>query len=505
MKTILTTILVSLATGMFGQTWIKTYDHKNGNTDVASKIIETHNQHFIVAGHTTIPANYLWGFNGYIMALDFNGDTLWTKETGSTANDFLNDVIENNNNELIFTGMRYYINAFTGDNSQQLWILKIQLNSNGTQITNMSEKYFGGKTNKDGGNKIIQNSDGTYFVTGVTESYGTQQGGEDAWLLKLNSNLDTLWTKTYDFGYKETAKSIIPFNSNNYLLIINSTTGQIGFPPYYTSFSKVLLIDSLGSVLKTLTFNNDTISFISNARPTSDGGAILIGSSGLYDNSSSGGGRNIFVIKLDPNADTTWTKIYGAYGKYDGGFDIIQDNDGTYYAACYTQTQYTDSVDNWYLMHLDQQGNLLNSSCLIHKKDNDDPLSILKVSDGTIIVAGHINANSNPLQGLNLGNSDICIAKLNTDFTTSVSKHIPGRKYFRIFPNPFNDNISFQFKSDEFLELELVLFDYTSRKLIQKKFTKEVTLSTEQLSKGIYIYEIKNKDIVIDRGKIIKE
>ena len=504
MKIRLIAILISITTGLFGQTWIKTFDHNNGNTDVASKIIETHHHHFIVSGSTTIPSIYSWGFNGYIIALDYNGDTLWTKEMGSTANDFLTDVIENTNHELIFTGMRFYYNYFSNDNSQQLWILKMQLNSSGDQITNISEKYVGGKTQKDGGTKIIQNPDGTYFVTGVTESYGTQQGGEDAWLLKLDTNLDTLWTRTYDFGYKEEAKTIIPFNSYSYLLVVNSTTGQMGFPPYYCTFSKILQIDASGNILKTLTFDNDTINFISNARPTSDGGAVLIGSTGKNDNSYTGGGRNIFVVKLNANADTVWTKIYGNYGKYDGGFDIIQDNDETYYAVCYTQTQYVDSVDNWYLMRLDNNGNMMYSSCLIHKKDNDDPQSILKASDGTLVIAGHINANSDPTQGLDLGNANICIAKIDTNFTTNIFSNSIVTNNTKIFPNPFNGKIPLQINV-QLNDANIELFDSFGKVIYRKNHLSGNNLNIPQyiFSSGVYMIRIFQNNQIIFNDKLV--
>ncbi|MGB9770982.1 MAG: T9SS type A sorting domain-containing protein [Candidatus Kapaibacteriota bacterium] len=500
MKTICFLLITSLTMSAYAQTWIKTYDHNNGNTDVASKIIETNNNHFIVAGQTTIPSIWMWGFNGFIIALDFNGDTLWTKTLGSSANDFLTDVIENNNNELIFTGSRYYFPA----NSPQLWIIKLQLNANGTQIISTSEKYFGGNDKDDGGTKIIQNPDGTYFVTGNTESYGTQQGGSDAWLLKLNSNLDTIWTKTYDFGYAEEAKSIIPFNSGNYLMLVNSTTGQMGFPPFYTNFAKVLLINSSGNVLKTLTFNNDTINYFINARPTSDGGAILIGSTGVNDNSVPYGGRNIFIVKLNANADTVWTKIYGGYGKYDGGLDIIQDNDGTYYAACYTQTQYVDSVDNWYLMRLDAQGNIIYSNCLIHKKDNDDPVSILKASDGTLVIAGHINANSNPGQSWDLGNSDICVAKLDTNFVTGIQEQVLNKLSFTIYPNPFTAQATLH--TDQILEnATLRIYNIYSQKVkeITNIYGQTITLQRNNLPSGLYFVQLLHDNNVITNAKLI--
>lgn len=486
------------------QSWIKSYDYNNGNTDVASKIIETHDHHFIIAGQTSIPSIWEWGFNGFIMALDINGDTLWTNELGGTANDFLNDVIENDNNELIFTGSRHCF-GLLWVNSPQLWILKFQLNSSGTYVVNISEKYFGEiNAKKDVGTKIIQNSDGTYFVVGYTESYGTQQGGADAWLLKLNSNFDTLWTKTYDFGYSDEAKSIIPLNSENYLMLINSTTGQMGFPVYYTTFANVLLIDSSGKILKTLTFSNDTINQFLNARPTSDGGAILIGSTGINDNSYINGGRNIFIVKLDANADTVWTKIYGAYGKYDGGLDIIQDKDGTYYAACYTETLFVDSVDNWYLLRLNQQGDTLYSNCLIHKKDNDDPISILKASDGSIVVAGHINANSNPAQGWNIGNSDICVVKLDTNFTTGI-KDFESKEYsLNIFPNPFTTLTTIN--SDKILK-DATLSIYNSIGELVNEIRNisgyTINLRRENLARGLYFIRLTEDNKVIKIDKLV--
>jgi hypothetical protein len=75
--------------------------------------------------------------------------------------------------------------------------------------------------------------------------------------------------------------------------------------------------------------------------------------------------------------------------------------------------------------------------------------------------------------------------------------------FFQVIPNPFNDNITFKSNYNEFLEL--VLYDITSSKITHIMFTKDVSLNTVKLSKGIYIFEIKNKDNVIHRGKVIKE
>ena len=47
--------------------------------------------------------------------------------------------------------------------------------------------------------------------------------------------------------------------------------------------------------------------------------------------------------------------------------------------------------------------------------------------------------------------------------------------------------------------------DIASRKLLQQKFTNAVSLNTEQLAKGVYLYEVRNKNGVIKKGKVVKD
>lgn len=73
----------------------------------------------------------------------------------------------------------------------------------------------------------------------------------------------------------------------------------------------------------------------------------------------------------------------------------------------------------------------------------------------------------------------------------------------KLYPNPFNDNITIKIKSHELSEI--ILYDITSRKILQQQFTNSVSLSTEQLAKGLYLYEVRNKDGSCKKGKVVKE
>jgi hypothetical protein len=72
-----------------------------------------------------------------------------------------------------------------------------------------------------------------------------------------------------------------------------------------------------------------------------------------------------------------------------------------------------------------------------------------------------------------------------------------------LYPNPFTSNINIKVNSSEFSKI--TLYDVLSRKILQQNFINSVTLKTETLSSGVYIYELRDKNGVIKNGKVIKE
>jgi len=72
-----------------------------------------------------------------------------------------------------------------------------------------------------------------------------------------------------------------------------------------------------------------------------------------------------------------------------------------------------------------------------------------------------------------------------------------------VFPIPFKDELAINSSKYDFLEV--VIYDITSREVIHQYFTQSVTLHTEQLLKGMYIYKITNAVGDCKTGKILKE
>lgn len=96
----------------------------------------------------------------------------------------------------------------------------------------------------------------------------------------------------------------------------------------------------------------------------------------------------------------------------------------------------------------------------------------------------------------------VCMSCLVFQQTTNVIETPETAEKITVYPNPFNDKIEVGIKNN--IQSEIFLFDITSRKILQQKFTNSVSLNTEQLAKGIYLYEVRDKNGLYKTGKVLK-
>jgi len=99
---------------------------------------------------------------------------------------------------------------------------------------------------------------------------------------------------------------------------------------------------------------------------------------------------------------------------------------------------------------------------------------------------------------------DVCVS---TDSVTCNStlgiKDLKSEVELILFPNPFKDKINITVGISEVSEVSL--FDLTGRKILNQSFVNSISINTDQLDNGIYIYELRNKKRVMKKGKIVKE
>lgn len=95
---------------------------------------------------------------------------------------------------------------------------------------------------------------------------------------------------------------------------------------------------------------------------------------------------------------------------------------------------------------------------------------------------------------ISLNDSTLCLS-------LSVTENYFERQ--NVFPNPFYDNLTLTVNNND--PSQITLYDLTSRKILQQSFNNTTSINTTALSKGLYLYEVRNKNGVIKKGKLVKD
>ena len=310
--------------------WTKTFGGSDGER--AYSVQHTDDGGYIISGYTRSYGE--GGEDFYLVKTDINGDTLWTKTYGGSLNDVARSVKQTDDGGYIITGSSYSFGP--GDND----IYLIKTNSLGDTLWT---KTFGGVSG-EWGLHGQQTSDGGYIITGHTSSYGA--GNIDVYLIKTDANGDTLWTETYGGASDDIGESVQQTTDGGYIIVGETSSYGVGDNDLY-----IIKTDIDGDTLWTKTYGGTLVEWGFSIQQTTDGGYIIAG-----ETSSFGAGDiDIFILKTDADGDTLWTKTYGGIQKEDGGF-IIQTTDEGYIVLGSTQS-YGAGSDDFYIIKTDENGN----------------------------------------------------------------------------------------------------------------------------------------------------
>jgi len=377
--------------------WEKRFDN-NGKADLAADIVETPDGDLVVVGVTGPTPCLLWcNTDGWIIKLNARGELLWARQIGSGQADSFNSVTLNGNHYWI-TGTRYVFPY-----GYQAWLLEMA--PDGSVVW---EKTFGGNQDEFVV-ETIPTPDGNFLMTGRTVSFGVQDGKGDVWLVKLNPNGEIIWSKTYDLGAEDGGTALTPWGSNRYILTADTCTADCRSILTPHVFASYLVLDANGNILKAQTFNEGPKNKFGSIIPTRDGGAVIVGGTSMQETFPS---EDAWIVKLDANADVAWMRIFNSRGRYDGAYDIVQMPDGGYVVSAYSQVYQTPEMnfDNFWIMRLNSAGEDLWSR-IWGGPDNDDPVSMIRTSDGGIVAVGFMDAVSWPLDKIP-GPSDFYVIKM---------------------------------------------------------------------------------------------
>ena len=112
---------------------------------------------------------------------------------------------------------------------------------------------------------------GGFYLFGSTQSYGA--GSFDQYLVRIDSNYDTLWTRTYGGTEWEYGNSIdLDAEGNLYLLGTTNSFGQAGSPDIWLQ-----KVDPNGNLIWSLTLGGNASDYGYQVKALPEGGCILAG------------------------------------------------------------------------------------------------------------------------------------------------------------------------------------------------------------------------------------
>jgi hypothetical protein len=368
-------------------------------------------QQTVDGGYIIMGTTASYGNGIYLLKTDPFGDIQWAKTFGGPAGAYGYSVEQTLDGGYIVIGGTYSFGAGNAD------IYLVKTDSNGDTLWT---KTIGGPNN-DHGYSGQQTTDGGYIITGVGSF--SMKG---IYLIKTDAGGSLLWTKIYGGAASANGLCVQQTSDGGYILS-GETTGS--GPGSYDVY--LIKTDSVGDTLWTKTYGGTNTDEGYSVRQTSDKGYIIAGNTRSFGPDN----QDIYLIKTDVGGTVIWSKKFtGAYTEY--AYCVRQTFDGGYVIAGMTQS-FGPGAYAIYLLKTDTAGNLLWIKTYGGANINGGYF-VQQTLDGGYVIAGRTNS-------FGAGNMDVYLIK--TDSMGNSGCYQENSTIITTIPTTITSNVGAQISS----------------------------------------------------------
>lgn len=303
------------------------YDEGNG-------VIQTAGGDFLCVGLTE--SSGAGGYDIWVVKTDDEGNEIWSQTYGGSENDGGRSIHTLDRGGIIVCG---YTNSFSQGNSDA-WLLKLD-----AQGDTLWTRSFGGPE-YESSNAVLQTQDGGCVFAGYTTSFGA--GGYDAWLLKTDANGSEVWSRTFGGSDNEIASDLAPTDDGGFVITGYTRSSGAGSDDLW-----LIRTDSEGNEIWNSTFGGADQERGNAVMQTSDGGFLVTG----ITKSFGAGDADLWLIKTDAEGNELWRNDFGGAG-YDSGRAVQETGDGEFAIFGNTASFGAGANDIWLIL-ADSQGDSL--------------------------------------------------------------------------------------------------------------------------------------------------
>ncbi len=397
----------------------------------------------------------------YLIRTNAEGDTIWTRTYGGVSWDNGMEVIATLDSNYLICGRTF---SSGSANSGDVCLIKVD------NLGNLIWQKNFGSSRKDGSYSVVQACDSGFVFTG-------QYNYSDLWAVKTDAKGVEKWSRTYGpvIGYK-----IIETADKHYLM-----TGAVGSP---NKMYIAKLDSSNGDTLWTCTLGGNDVDFGYDICNTSDGGFLVLGTT----KSSGAGGYDVYLAEITSDGDTLSTRTYG-FAQDEYGYSIAQTPDSGY-IVCGSTTSIGAGLGDIYVLKLDANLDTVWTKAY-GGEGNDWANQVICSGEGSYTIIGSTQSygSAGDIYFLNIIESELAAIDATDE---SLIKTPLGYHLSQNYPNPFNPSttISFTLPANEFVEITLhnltgqvVGSVFAGHKTAGTHF---LTVDASNLASGVYFYTI---------------
>ena len=353
------TVLVSTSLSFsqpFDPIWSATYG--SSKTDRARSIAATPDGGAILAGETgAIEAR---GLDVYLVRIDADGDTVWARAYGGSADDWAESIVHVGGNEYLVAGTTESFGAGGCD----VYVLKID-DLGDTLWT----RTYGGTDADFGYSADVNPYTGNYVVCGQTYSFGV--GESDMYVLSITQSGGLIWSSTIGGEGSQCGYMARPAPGGGYIVAGAGDNPNLG--------AVLARLDGGGNAVWDSTYRGDGARDV---RAFSDSGYAFIGS---VSGSPYEAGA-VLLGRVNAGGDSVWLRGYDGLD-IDLGYELRILPGGRILGLAITLSSGDNLGDGW-LIEVDRDEGDLIWEAVVGEPGTDFFYSMDERADGSLVLGG---------------------------------------------------------------------------------------------------------------------